>query len=73
MSFFIKKVGSHFIVKLGVDGREIKIHEDRQGELEPFYDAVFMQIMDFFKKRYQDAVTNQQEQTEFIILSPTPE
>ncbi len=73
MSFFIKKVGSHFIVKLGVDGREIKIHEDRQGELQPFYDAVFMQIIDFFKSRYQDAVTHQQKQTEFIILSPAPE
>ena len=70
MSFFIKKVGSHFIVKLGVDGREIKIHEDRQGELHPFYEAVFMQIMEFFNNRYQDAITNQQKRTEFIVLSP---
>lgn len=70
MSFFIKKVGPHFIVKLGPSGREIKIHEDKQRELQPFYDAVYMQIVDFFKKQYQDAITGQQKDLGFITLSP---
>ena len=71
MSFFIKKVGAHFIVKLGPNGREIKIHEERQRELEPFYDAVFAQIVEFFSKKYQDAITNQDDGIGFITLSPT--
>ena len=71
MSFFIKKVGPHFVVKLGPTGREIKIHEDRQRELQPFYDAVFAQIVDFFMKNYQDAVTNQYKEIGFITLSPS--
>lgn len=71
MSFFIKKVGTHFIVKLGPNGREIKIHEDRQGELQPFYEAVFLQIVDFFKNQYQNAITNQTDEQKlgFIMLS----
>lgn len=71
MSFFIKKVGAHFIVKLGPNGREIRIHEERQRELQPFYDAVFMQIVDFFKKQFQDAITDQQKELGFITLSPS--
>lgn len=70
MSFFIKKIGPHFIVKLGPNGREIKIHEDRRKELQPFYDAVFAQIVDFFTKKYQDAITNQQQGLDFISLPP---
>ena len=69
MSFFIKKVGTHFIVKLGGNGREIKISENRKGQLDPFYDAVFVQIVDFFKKGYIDAVTNQDKELAFITLS----
>lgn len=68
MSFFIKKVGPHFIVKLGPKGKEIRIHEDRRGELMPFYDAVFMQIVEFFSKKYQDAVTRQQQELDFITM-----
>jgi len=71
MSFFIKKVGPHFIVKLGPTGREIKIHEDRQRELQPFYDAVFAQIVDFFFKNYQNAVTEQYKEIGFITLTPS--
>ncbi|MCA9922659.1 MAG: hypothetical protein KC419_25280 [Anaerolineales bacterium] len=70
MSFFIKKIGPHFIVKLGPNGREIKIHEERQRELQPFYDAVYVQIIEFFAKKYQDAITNQQKEIGFITLSP---
>ncbi|MFQ5400118.1 MAG: hypothetical protein ACE5E7_11030 [Anaerolineae bacterium] len=68
MSFFIKKIGPHFIVKLGPKGKEIRIHEDRRGELAPFYDAVYVQIMEFFAREYQDAVTKQQEEPGFITL-----
>ncbi|KAA3654456.1 MAG: hypothetical protein DWQ04_34345, partial [Chloroflexi bacterium] len=70
MSFFIKKIGPHFIVKLGPTGREIKIHEDRQRELQPFYDAVFAQIVDFFTKNYQAAITKQYKEIGFITLTP---
>ncbi|MCP5100110.1 MAG: hypothetical protein GY943_31540 [Chloroflexi bacterium] len=70
MSFFIKKTGPHFIVKLGPNGREIKIHEARQKELQPFYDAVFHQIIEFFAKHYLDAITKTQKAIGFITLSP---
>lgn len=69
MSFFIKKIGPHFIVKLGPTGTEIKIHEDRRGELSPFYDAVFVQIAEFFMKDYGDAVTKRERTPSFIMLS----
>lgn len=68
MSFFIKKVGPHFIVKLGSNGREIKIPENKQNELDPFFEAVFKQIVDFFRKGYIDAVTNQNKDLSFITL-----
>jgi hypothetical protein len=70
MSFFIKKVGPHFIVKLGPEGKEIKIHEQRRGELTPFFDAVFVQVMTFFTRDYQDAVTKGLENPGFIVLPP---
>jgi hypothetical protein len=70
LSFFIKKVGPHFIVKLGPNGREIKIHEDKQGELGPFYEAVHRQIVDFFNRRYVKAITKQDDSPGFIMLSP---
>lgn len=73
MSFFIKKVGPHFVVKLGPAGNEIKIHQDRRGELGPFYDAVFVQIAEFFLKDYQDAVTKEEKKPGFIMLSRVPE
>jgi len=72
MSFFIKKTGPHFIVKLGPTGSEIKIHENRRGNLEPFYDAVFVQIAEFFMKSYQDAVTRSEKKFGFIMLSGEP-
>lgn len=73
MSFFIKKVGPHFIVKLGPNGKEIRIHEERRGDLTPFYDAVFVQILNFFARQYQDAVTNGLKEVGFIMLSPKAE
>jgi len=73
LSFFIKKVGPHFIVKLGPTGKEIKIHEDRRGELEPFYDAVFVQIAEFFLKDYTAAKTRSERKPGFIMLSSEPE
>lgn len=72
MSFFIKKMGPHFIVKLGPQGKEIRIHEDKHGkqdELRPFYDAVFNQILKFFARDYQDAITKQQMAPGFIMLT----
>lgn len=72
MSFFIKKVGPHFVVKLGPQGKEIRIHEDKQGkqdELAPFYEAVFQQILQFFARDYQDAITNQKMAPGFIMLT----
>ncbi len=72
MSFFIKKVGSNFIVKLGPQGREIKIPESQRNALEPFFDAVFLQMVEFFKKRYPQALAGQeQDQLSFIMLSPS--
>lgn len=68
LSFFIKKVGPNFIVKLGPNGREIKIPEDKQGELEPFYEAVFRQIKEFLAKRYVQAITGQENEYGFITL-----
>lgn len=69
MSFYIKKIGPHFIVKLGPQGREIKIHEARQNELDPFFDAVFVQIVEFFKKKYQNSLSMKNEELGFITLS----
>jgi hypothetical protein len=72
MSFFIKKSGAHFIVKLGPQGREIRIPEDKQGkqdELAPFYEVVFQHILQFFARDYQDAVTNQEMEPGFIMLT----
>lgn len=72
MSFFIKKVGNFFIVKLGPQGREIKIPEEQRNALEPFYDAVFLQIVEFFKKRYHQAHAGlEQDALSFIMLSPS--
>lgn len=70
LSFFIKKVGPHFVVKLGSKSKEIRIHEDRRGDLTPFYDAVYVQIMSFFTQRYQEAITIGLREPGFIMLSP---
>ena len=68
ISFFIKKVGAHFVVKLGPKGREIKIPEN-QPDLTPFYDAIFANIVEFFNKRYHQAVANPEKKTfGFITL-----
>ena len=68
LSFFIKKVGSDFIVKLGPHGREIKIPENKQGQLEPFYEAVFRQIKEFLNKHYIQAITGQEKEYGFITI-----
>ena len=68
LSFFIKKVGPNFLVKLGPQGREIKIPENKQGELEPFYEAVFRQIREFLAKRYVQALAGQDKEFGFITL-----
>lgn len=70
MSFFIKKVGNTFIVKLGPKGKEFNIPEERRGELAPFYDIVFKHITNFFAYKYQDAVTKGFDEPDFIMLSP---
>ncbi len=72
MSFFIKKEGPLFIVKLGPKGKEIKIHQDRIGELDPFYNAVFAQIAEFFLKDFPDAVNRSERKPGFIMLSSAP-
>ena len=68
LSFFIKKVGTEFIVKLGPKGREIKIPESKRGHLEPFYDVVYRQIMEFFTKHYVQAITGNETQFGFITI-----
>ena len=69
MSFFVKKVGPYFVVKLGPKGKEIKIHEEQEQSLEPLYDAVFAQITDFFARRYFQAITQQETELGFITLT----
>lgn len=70
LSFFIKKIGLVFIVKLGPNGKEFKIPEERRGELAPFYDIVFKHITHFFTHKYQDAITKGLDEPDFIMLSP---
>jgi hypothetical protein len=69
MSFFIKKVGPNFIVKLGPQGKAIRIPENKTDDLGPFYEVIFQQIMQFFSKEYQDAITNQTTEPKFIMLT----
>lgn len=68
LSFFIKKVGENFIVKLGKNGRELRIPEGARGQLEPFYEAVFVQIKNFFAKDYLKALTGPEREFGFITL-----
>ncbi|MCP4359660.1 MAG: hypothetical protein GY796_16765 [Chloroflexi bacterium] len=68
LSFFIKKTGPHFIVKLGANGREIKIPESKRGELNPFFDAIYGQIKEFFAKRYIQAITGNEKEFGFITI-----
>jgi hypothetical protein len=68
LSFFIKKAGSNFIVKLGPNGREIKIPEEKQDQLAPLYDVVFRQIKDFLAKQYIHAITSQEKEYGFITI-----
>lgn len=70
ISFFIKKVGQYFIVKLGPNGREIKIPESQKDNLQPFYEAVFLQIKNFFARDYIKALTGQETEFGFITLLP---
>lgn len=70
LSFYIKKVGPFFIVKLGPKGREIKINEEQRNALEPFYEAVFRQIAEFFAKKYHQALAQQEQELGFITLTP---
>lgn len=70
MSFFIKKIGNNFVVKLGPNGKEFRIPEERREELEPFYDIVFKHITHFFTHKYQDAITKGLDEPDFIMLSP---
>jgi hypothetical protein len=73
LSFFIKKAGSNFVVKLGPKGRQIKIPADKDTPLDPFYDAVSMQLVEFFKKRYHRALTGQETDFGFITIVPAEE
>ncbi len=69
LSFFVKKIGPHFIVKLGPNGKEIRIHEAERDKLEPLYEAVFLQVKEFFSRRYFHII-NSSEKPEpgFIAL-----
>ncbi|PID85311.1 MAG: hypothetical protein CSB13_08680 [Chloroflexi bacterium] len=71
LSFFIKKIGNVFVVKLGPKGKEFKIPENRRRDLEPLYDIVFKHITHFFNYKYQDAITKGLNDPDFIMLSPT--
>jgi hypothetical protein len=68
LSFYIKKMGDRFIVRLGPKGKEIAIPEEKQGQLEPFFDLVYRHLEEFFKNRYVRAVTKQETELEFITL-----
>ncbi len=68
LSFFIKKMDTFFIVKFGPQGREIKIPDSKRGQLEPFFEAVFVQVKEFFTKRYVQAITGNEKEFGFITL-----
>ena len=68
LTFFIKKTESDFIVKLGPKGREIKIPENKRGQLEPFYEVVYRQIHDFLNNHYMQAITGNQTEFGFITI-----
>lgn len=69
LSFFIKKVGPYFIVKLGPEGQEVKIPENKHvNELGPFYDVIAAQIKKFFTRDYVQAAAKQERQFGFITL-----
>jgi hypothetical protein len=69
LSFFVKKVGTHFIIKLGPNGKEIRVHEAEVDKLEPLYDAVFVQIKEFFSRRYFQIInSNEPREPGFIAL-----
>jgi hypothetical protein len=68
LSFFVKKSGPHFIVKLGPKGKEIRVHEAERDKLEPLYDAVFAQLKDFFSRRYYQVLTAPEREPGFITL-----
>lgn len=68
LSFFVKKTGAFYLVKLGPDGREVKIPESKRGELQPFYEVVFLQLKEFFNKNYIQAITGNETQFGFITL-----
>jgi hypothetical protein len=69
LSFFVKKVGNQFIVKLGPKGKEIRIHEAELDKLQPLYDAVFIQIKEFFARRYFQIISsNEPQEPGFITL-----
>ncbi len=52
----------------GARGGELKIPESKRGQLEPFYEAVYTQIKEFFAKRYVQAITGNEKQFGFITL-----
>jgi hypothetical protein len=69
LSFFVKKVGNYFIVKLGPKGKEIRVLEEERDKLEPLYDAVFVQIKEFFSRRYFQIISsNEPQEPGFITL-----
>jgi hypothetical protein len=70
MSFFIKKTGNVFVVKLGPNGKDFQIPEERRGQLAPFYDIVYKHIVHFLTHKYQDAITKGLTEPDFIMLSP---
>jgi len=68
LSFFIKKIGSDYVVKLGPKGREMKIPQSKRGSLEPFFDVIFRQIKEFLTQNYQQAITGNQKEFGFITI-----
>jgi hypothetical protein len=66
LSFFIKKMGNVYVVKMGANGRELKIPAEKQTELMPFYEAIVLQIKEFFAKKYVLAVSGEQRDFGFI-------
>jgi len=68
LSFYIKKVEDHFVIKLGPNGKPGRISADNEQELEKFYNVVYHLLQDFFQKRYVQAVTKQTKELGFITM-----
>lgn len=57
-----KKVDDHFLVKLGKDGPQFKVHENNPKELEPFFDSLFTAIKEDFENGLQSFLSQGEQE-----------